>query len=253
MRMACYALHYGAEYFAWSVRSVQDAVDEIHVFYTDVPSYGFSEGLPCPESEELLRAEAHRFLTKPLIWHKIQACNEGEHRNHMIRVARERGAESYLVVDADEIWDTQSAIATLEAVSKADCAGRWLASFANFWRSFKYEVHDHFMPIRVVDMRHPIDKDAYLTPEMQPLPVYHFGYAQSLRLMEYKFSCHGHKAEFKPGWYQNKFVNWTPETRDMHPCVNNLWEKAFDTKPETLANVRRILFDHPYLDVELIK
>ena len=39
-RIAFYALHYGREYLAWSVRSVQDAVDEIHVLYSDRPTFG---------------------------------------------------------------------------------------------------------------------------------------------------------------------------------------------------------------------
>lgn len=254
MRLACYALHYGCEYLAWSIRSVQDAVDEIHVFYSRKPSYGFADpNATNPDTEEMLRAEAHRFLHKPLIWHEVHEGSEGAHRDHMIRVARERGAELYLVVDSDEIWDTDSAKATLDAVSRANSAGRWLARFANFWRSFKYQVHDGFTPVRVVDMRHPITVDAYLSAEQQPLPVYHFGYAQTLRTMEYKLTTHGHKAEFRPGWYQDKFVAWTPETTDIHPTVNNLWVTATPTEPVTLGHVRRILHDHPYLDVDVIR
>jgi hypothetical protein len=253
-RIACYALHYGAEYLAWSIRSVQDAVDEIHVFYTPVPSYGhWDPNSTNPDTEADLRREAHRFLHKPLIWHTINARTEGEHRDNMIRVAHEVGAEQYLVVDADEVWNPEAARETLDAVAQANRAGRWLARFANFWRSTKWMVHDHFMPIRVVDMRHSLQQDAYLTPEMQPLPVYHFGYAQTLRTMNYKLGCHGHKAEFKPGWYENKFINWTPEATDLHPCVNNLWDRAHPTDPGTLTQVKKVLEGHPYLDLEIIK
>jgi hypothetical protein len=255
MRIACYALHYGKEYLAWSVRSIQDAVDEIHIFYSERPSYGFTEeSAVCPDTEEELRAEASRFATKPIQWHRVQASTEGEHRNHMHRLAKNRGAKLYLVVDSDEVWDPEGAKHTLDVVEAENRAGRWLARFQNFWRSFEWTVADGFRPIRVVDLRHPLTVDAYLDEAMQPAPVLHFGYAQSLALMRYKFTCHGHKAEFRPGWFEQKFCVWTPDGPhdDLHPCVNNLW-RTEHTSPEVLAMLDRIMPDHPYRALRVIE
>lgn len=159
-----------------------------------------------------------------------------------------------VVVDADEIWDPGSLRHALAAVEKANCAGRWLARFHNFWRSWNWTVRDSFRPVRIVDLRHPLDKDAYLTDEMQPLPIYHFGYAQSLATMRYKLSCHGHKAEFKPGWYDRVFVPWTPAGphKDLHPCVNDLWT-AEPTDSVTLSILGALLPDHPHRDLGVIR
>lgn len=252
MRIACYALHYGKEYLAWSIRSIQDAVDEIHVFYTDQPSYGFLEaGVVCPDTEEELRREAERFCTKPLVWHRIHANTEGEHRTHMHRIAQRLGATIYLVVDSDEVWVPEGLRVTLDAVETANRAGRWLAHFANFWRNFEWMVSDGFRPIRVVDLRHPLSVDEYLDETNQPWPVMHFGYAQSLAIMRYKLTCHGHKKELRPNWLEQKFIAWKPGDSDTHPTANNLWT-PHPTHPAIAAKVREVLHDHPYLDLKEI-
>lgn len=253
MKIAYYALHYGAEYLPWSIRSVQDAVDEIHVLYTPVPSYGHGGKEACPETEAVLREAAHRFAKKPIHWHTGRWFDEGAHRSAALHIASARGAKQVLVVDADEIWAPESAACALEAAARANRAGRWMARFCNFWRSFGYVVKDHFTPIRVVDLRHALQIDASLSPEEQPEPVYHFGYAQSLAIMRYKWTCHGHQAELRPGW-REKFESWRPETggTDLHPCVNFLWDKAHETPPEVAARLVVLLHDHPNLGRDLI-
>lgn len=249
------AVHYGKEYIAWAAESLDVAVDEVHVFYTKTPSYGFSDpSLKCPESEEEVHAAVNSRVSKPVHWHHVDGMtSESMHRNHMLEVARGRGAVTMTVVDADEVWDPSCLEVALAAVEQSNSAGRWLARFHNFWRSWEWTVKDHFRPVRIVDLRHSLQKDAYLNDDMQPLPVYHFGYAQSLALMRYKFSCHGHKAEFKPGWFERVFASWTPAGPhvDLHPCVNNLWT-AERTDPLTLAKAKWLLTDHPYQGVEVI-
>lgn len=254
--VAVYALHYGCEYLPWSVRSVQDAVDEIIVCYTEQPSYGFKSSERCPESEGDLSEAAHRFLHKPMMWHKGEWYNEGHHRQATLTLAKRAGADLVLVVDADELWDTAAAVETLRYVYDQHRAGRWLANFQNFWRSVRWEIRDCFKPIRVVDLRHPIDVDAYLG-EAQPVPVYHYGYAQSLPIMRYKWTCHGHQAELRSGWFDQKFIPWTPqkndELSDLHPTVNNLWDKAYRVTPEVDAITNRLLEGHPNLQKELVE
>ena len=253
--IACYALHYGAEYLAWSIRSVQDAVDEIHILYTDKPSYGHSSGVPCPESERELISEAHRFLNKPIFWHKGCWSNEGEHKGAFMDVAKNAKAEMILVVDSDELWVPGAAKQALEHAYNQNNSGRWLINFQNFWRSFKYEVRDCFQPVRVIDTRNSLSIDSYFCPSVFS-PVYHFGYAQANKILKYKWTCHGHQSELRKDWYVNKFMAWTPQTADsildLHPTVNNLWVKAFRTNEVVDSNMVTILGDHPYSNKDII-
>jgi hypothetical protein len=253
MRVACLALHFGKEYLAWAVRGVQASVDEIHIHYAPKPSYGYTQHLPCPDSEEELRAQADRFAEKPIRWFTVEGTSrENDHRMIMDRTAREAGAGMYVVIDADEVWDPCSLRATMDAVWAANRGGRWLARFANFWRSFRYQVDDGFMPVRIIDCRFPLDGgDAYLDEIMQPQPVYHFGYAQSLATMRYKLSVHSHTDELRPGWLEGTFIPWRPGDTDCHPTAFNLWTPR-PTSPEVLVKVNELLSDHPYAGAELV-
>lgn len=258
-RVAVMALHFGAEYLAWAIRGIQDAVDEIHIHYAPEPSYGYTKGLFNPDSEQDLRKQATRFLTKPLRWFTVTGTSqEGRHRALMDTSAREADADLYIVIDADEVWDPESARATLDAVYAANRAGRWLTRFHNFWRSFAWQVDDQFMPIRIVDCRHPLvdpktgrGNDAYLDETLQPWPVFHFGYVQTLKTMRYKLSVHSHTDEMRAGWLEDKFIPWQPGDTDCHPTARDLWTPR-PTSPEVAVKVRELLHDHPYLDLDLV-
>lgn len=250
-KIAYYALHYGKEYLAWSIRSVQDAVDEIVVLYTDRPSFGHDTQLVCPDSEEELKREARRFLTKPLMWIRGHWTGEGQHRDEIVQIARKRGIGQVLAVDADELWCPVALKAAIE-VSAARPERNILVRFIHFWRSFKWVCKDPCMPVRIINVESS-DGTWYLDPQLQP--VLHFGYAQTGNLVGYKESIHGHKAEWREGWFDQKFAEWTPGSGigDVHPTNGkNFWTpEPADEKIHSL--VEDLLSDHPYFELEIIK
>lgn len=264
MRIGCLAVHYGKEYLGRAVWALAHACDEVHVFYTDTPSFGHAEaGMTCPDTREELVVAAHQYvgqkqiITTPLIWHDVVASSEGAHRQLMIEEAQRQGATLMAIADADEVWDPLSLQTALDAVEAENGAGRWLARFNHFWRSWKWSVHDGFRPVRILDLRHKIDgsSDAYLDEATQPRPIYHFGYAQSLPIMRYKFTCHGHKAEFKPDWFNRKFLAWDPylNNRDLHPCINDFWSATPTSEAFVLDHLEELMPDHPHRHLEIIE
>lgn len=246
------AVHYGKEYIAHAAKSLAAVCDEVHVFYTPRPSFGFTEGATCPDTEDELCAEARRFAPQ-LHWHRVNAKTEAAHRDLMLRQAERSDAHVVAIADADEVWHPYALDVALRAAFDVNRAGRWLARFHHFWRSWRWTISDGFRPIRIVDLRHPLNVDAYLDEMTQPYPIYHFGYAQTLATMRYKFTCHGHKAEFKPGWWDGKFASWTPDGdhSDLHPCVNHLWT-ATPTDPDTLGILAELMPDHPHRGLAVI-
>lgn len=261
MTIAFIPCHYGKEYLAWAVRCAEQAVDETHIFYTAQPSFGFSSGATCPDREEELHAEAHRFAKKPIFWHRVEGVQmENQHRLLFWHKAKERGADVYVAVDADEIWDPESLKTAIAHVQATDQAGRYLARFAGLWRSFKWQVHDGFRPVRLYNMRklpgpgtHLGKAEEYLDETTQPVPVLHFGYAIREELMRYKWTCHGHQHELRKGWVDDVFMSWTPERGNLHPVADNVWSLAQPTEPKILEKINELLHDHPYKDVELIR
>ena len=246
MKIAYYTLHYGKEYLAWSIRSIQDSVDEIHMLYTKTPSFGHGTSLTCPDSEEELRYEAGRFANKPIIWHTGTWNNEGQHRTTIMDIAAQRNAKMILAVDADELWDPQTAKNALQKVEDYNAAGATRVRFVHFWRSFDWVCYDACMPERITDTRHSTQQKWNLDP--QNFPVLHFGYAQSEKLMDYKWHIHGHQSELRKDWWTTKFLQWQPGINDVHPtCERDFWTPQKIEEP-LLGKVKELLFDHPYFD-----
>jgi hypothetical protein len=250
-RIAFYVLHYGKEYLAWSIRSVQDAVDEIHILYSDRPSFSYETELVCPDSEEELKKEAYRFLSKPLFWHRGHWKNETEHRNTIYGIAKERGIGQILVVDSDELWETKEAAAALDRAA-ARPERHVLARFIHFWRSLHWACEDPSMPVRIINVTNK-EGTWYLSP--QDAPVLHFGYAQSECLTAYKQSVHGHKAEWRPRWFEEKFLPWTPGSsiKDVHPTNGSDFWTPKPTNEKIKRIVEELLGGHVYLGREVIR
>lgn len=246
--IAYYALHYGAEHLAWSIRSIQDCVDEIHVLYTDVPSFGHQTTTPCPESETDLKREADRFRTKPLHWHKGRWPTEGSQRNAIFPIAQGCGADVIVVVDADEIWEGETLKAAVKAARESP-AHLTYAGFIHLWRSFKWCCEDQMTPIRLI--KPDGHGNAYLPA--QRYPVFHLGYAQSPKLIRYKESIHGHRSEWRSGWFESKFMAWSPTNpvTDVHPTCKDIWS-PHPIDVDKGAVLRRLMDGHPWLDLEII-
>lgn len=231
MKVIAYCpLHYGGEYLAAAIQSVENHVDKIMIFYTETPSYGFNTKLSCPETEEELFKIATEASPK-VEWFKVQSGSEGEHR-HLIYQFTE-GYDLVLAFDFDEVFDQQDLARVLkEAFANKEHLHFGLSGFINFWRSFNNACYDGFTPVRITNLHN--------TGAMGILncKVYHFSCAQSARIMNYKYAIHGHKDEIREGWLEQTYFGWHGQP-DLHPVSIGLWNATpFDktTLPESLKN-----------------
>ncbi len=252
-RIAYYTLHYGKEYLAHSIRSIQDSVDEIHMLYSATPSFGFPTAESNPDSLEEMVREAAKFATKPIVWHTGKWHGEGHHRDAINQIAKDRGTSLIAIVDADELWHPETFAASLNWIEQHPKPGinRYRTWFVHLWQSFGYICRDPCVPERFVDLRCPGGAVDYLPREIQAHPVYHFGYAQSEALMRYKWKIHGHQSELRPRWLE-RFMTWKLGDTDMHPTNENFWTPEV-TDAGTKAVIDRLLYDHPYYGREIIR
>ncbi len=247
-KIAYVALHYGADYLAWAIRSIQDAVDEIHILYTNQPSFGYETTLSCPDSEADLRREAERFLKKPIFWHYGNWKSESAQRNEIFGIARDRGASQALVLDADELWPPGLAVEALAAASGRS-EQNVLMRFIHFWRSLHWVCRDPAMPVRILNIGGT--GTWYLSP--QRAPILHMGYAQRSAVVDYKWHIHGHRGEWRGNWYEEKFAPWKPGRgmKDVHPTNVDFWNPEPVNSEENIF-VNHLLLDHPYHALEMI-
>lgn len=244
-------LHYGSSYLPYALRSVYSWVDRSFIFYTPHPSHGHKSDLPPIETRDQLMSSIPVGQWQKLTW--IDTDNfwmEGQQRDNAVRVAS-RDCDLLIVLDYDEVWPFASLGGILNYIWQANSARNWLLNFSHLWRSFDWICRDDAWPVRVIDTRHDSGL-AYIPRELGP--VYHFGYAVTDEVMRYKLSCHGHKDELRPGWFEEKWQAWPP-VEDCHPTNGRKNDGTGWWNPEPFDKflLPDFMHLHPYFGVERIE
>lgn len=254
MKVVAYTiLHYGAEYLRWAVRSVGQ-VDEVHIHYGAEPSCGRQAVSPCPESRAQLYAEAERGIEDvraregraPLLrWFDSPPRRYGQHSEYAEAEAMRAGADVIVNIDADEVFAPNALREAIQVVrarrGTREQALYYRVPFVHFFRSLYWASTDPAMPQRLVDAHAPPHVPRHGGIGLQ-VPVLHFGYAQSARIVRYKWEIHNHFAEMRPGWFERVFLPWQPGQRDVHPTSVDYWHP----KPAHSELIDELLADHPY-------
>ena len=243
MIVAYYALHYGSDYLGWSIKSIYDQVDKIHISHTDRPSYGHVGGMKNPDTKEKMLESAHRFgdPQNKIIWDNGYWTSEGAHRDSVVN--KYSNADAVLVVDADEIWDEKVLEKALRMGAEAK-SKRCLIRMLTFWKSFSWVCADEMMPVRLIYPKRTNNDVTYLEGR-----VFHFGYARDELSTEYKISCHGHKSEWRHDWI-TRFKNWPASgNKDLHPTCVDTWS----CEPYDKSQLPEFMKTHPYYDLEVIR
>ena len=241
-------LHYGKEYLREVLASIADHVDEIVIFYTPTPSHGTSTRVQCPDTREELRAIADEFNCT---WSEIgRIGQENHHRHQYIDYAIKFGYDQILVVDSDEVHVSELIPEMLDAAYEQEFkqvgirGSQWLTPY----RSFNDYVTDGFAPIRVINVNKP-EGTNYIEKGF----IYHMGYCISDKLMEYKISCHGHRADFENNkrWLADKWHGFKAGvTQYMHPATEAYW---IDSAPLDKTKLPQLLKDHPNYNLDRVK
>jgi hypothetical protein len=72
--------------------------------------------------------------------------------------------------------------------------------------------------------------------------MHHFSYVRSDEEMLKKISTFSHAEEFNTmEWYNNVWLKWTPEMRNIHPTVPYLFPEAKYMPEECSENIRKTL------------
>lgn len=232
--LAYIPLHYGAEYLEAVIKSISPCVDQILILYTARPSYGFTTGAECPETQEQLRDIAYAASDK-IYWMDVtgMAGFEAQHRSISETFAQGKGFDQILAVDADEVWETSVLKSALEEALKLPYRRVKINGWLHFWRGFNWICQDGFLPVRITNLHEGNQKEEGCVNGK----IYHFGYAQSEAVMRYKWKIHGHLDELRPNWMEEKYFGWVPGIEDVHPVSIGLWNPiSFEKEllPETL-------------------
>ena len=242
--------HYGVDFIAYALRSIAPFVDELFVFYTDIPSHGTPSPLPCPDSPEQMRAA----ILGAGVGDKLRLIEgrwngEGEHRNQIFNYTSP--GDLIIVADADEVWDSKNLQACIDLMNAMPDKKFLKVRMTNLWRSFNFICTDPMTQDRLVRVGASGGIVWSPTSALPEYPdIWHLGYARKPVDIEYKLSCHGHIGSIFPEWYQSKFLAWTPANgvTDCHPDCRDFWyPKSFDKNllPDDLKS-------HSYFNLDII-
>jgi len=116
----------------------------------------------------------------------------------------------------------------------------------HFWRSLKWVCDDQCAPVRIL-RPNGTEGINYINGGK----VFHMGYAQTPEIVYYKQQIHGHKAEWRDGWFENTFLPWKPGDGDVHPTNVDFWTPE-EIGRGTREVLKKLCGDHPYWDLDLI-
>jgi hypothetical protein len=244
-------LHYGKDYLSYALRSIYHSVEQCHIFYTPTPSHGHSVNVPPIEIKEELQQAAYTYdPDNKVIWYDmINMENEGMHRDIALRTIEAAGAELVLVVDYDEIWPTSLASEFISYAEQTNHYRNYLINMIHIWRSFNWCCYDDGWPVRIIDLRHDYTRQdvGYLPKEIGR--VFHFGYATTNKVMQYKWQIHGHKNELRPNWFRERWYRWPPQP-DCHPTNDKgFWNPVMFDK----LKLPVFMAEHPFFGMDKIE
>lgn len=241
-------VHYGQDYIGYALKAVAPFVDECLVFYTDQPSHGTSTNLVCPDSAEDMSAaimEAGPKVVNKLNFIQGRWGDESAHRSEIFKYTNP--GDIVVVADADEIWVPKRLERLIEDM-KLDPTHDQCVRLHTPWRSFNWIVKDEMQPRRIFTIDGGQSGSRYSGGQPD---IYHFGYARKPIDIAYKIGIHGHKNEWRDGWFENKYLAWTPGCGiiDTHPTCTDIW----NPEPFDQSNLPLVMVEHPYAAMELIE
>ena len=243
------ALHYGKDYLKYAILSMYDSVDEILILYTSAPCHGSGTSLKCPDSKnELLSIVDEVDKNKKIRWAEGKWTYEGQQRDSAYNYANAHGFDILVTTDADEVWKPEL-LNELIRLTYERKASKCLVWMRHLWRSFNYICDDAMRQERINYLGN--DKKELIYAPQAENQIWHFGYARSIKDIEYKISIHGHSGEWilpKQQWLEEKYIPFPPAS-DVHPVCQDTWEP----RPFNKNELPNFMTMHPFYNSEVIK
>ena len=247
------------EYVAYCLRALAPCVENVVVLQSDVPFVAYNrearEQFTAKDGTREILRELECELTNVTVVDGVWD-SEPEARNAGLRHLRSLDMQVCLIVDADEVYPAGTLSRLREAIEAADSPGSvFYARYVTCYKRFDYVVRsDHRLAVAVHLNEHttfdrrprrPLGPRRDLPPDVY---FWHLGYVLSDERMWEKINTFGHASEIVPGWFERKWLGWSPDTRDLfrkHP--EDRWPYTIRIDPSTLPE---ILHSHPYFPRE---
>ena len=230
MRYAIYRIHYGLDFLGKSIESVIDEVDKVFVFWSKRPWFKQCKDLP-PLNENVL--EFCKKYDKVIVIEKEFDLPENQFKKMYDHVVSEYSKpDQVLMMEPDMVWDRE----TLSEVWKLK-DNEISFNQIEFWKNEDWYIkRDRPGPTLWNVAPHNTMKGCWASKQKthETLKCYNYGFCLSPEVMKYKHEVAIQSSKYygdslpSKEWYEEKWLNWTPETRDLEisEAHRHLIEKA---------------------------
>ena len=241
---ALYCVYDDSLWLDYSCRSIYEAVDAIYFFVSDKPWKG-------PFKDKTSTLEAIRALPDPA--GKIEIIEghweaEHEQRNLSLGYAQYHGHDYGLVIDADEVYETQNLQNALVHARSRPEVDVWHIRCATYWKSLRYRIdppepYDPPTLIRLgscgfIKARNTAtDKNALMPPEIAT--YHHMSYARPDDDLRRKISTFDHADLVLEHWYEDVWKRWdrSPGMQNLHPVNPPQYGRAVEQNPMLIPTI----------------
>jgi len=253
---AVYCLYDDIEYLDLSLETVAPQLEKVLFLISEVPW----NGRPSDNSAEIRHVE--QLVEKHSNFELIRGrwTNEMDQRNFGLARFSGEGIDYCFIIDTDEIYHAQH-FANIKATISANPQ---IAAFHLEWNTYwkksyhRIEPREGYRPlvavkcnsfefnvirggttaVRRMASRTWLDSSgAGYNGAIIPLEsavCYHLSYARNDDYMLRKLETNSHAPEFIKHWYDEVWLKWTPDARNLHPVSPAQYQMAV---PEDLSNL----------------
>lgn len=248
---AVYVIYEESGWLSASFRSVYPAVDYVLFLVGDRPWHGTDSATPVdPAAVALLPDPDGKVEILRGAW-----ATEVEQRNFGMAVLTLRGLDYCLIVDDDEVYDTEQLRGMAAYAAARPGVGCWHLNYITYWKSARYRIHPiepYHPPVLLkvgsggfVEYRNPATPAHELIPPEVAL-CHHLSYARSDERMLRKITTFSHAPQVMPGWYDRVWLGWDRcrTMTGLHPVDPPLFGSAVEQAEALLPPALRDAYLH---------
>ncbi len=243
---AVYCLYEDYEFLEMSLSSIKDKLDKIIFLVSDIPW----NGKPSNNNDllEKLNCLCKKNSNFELI--KDHWANEVDQRNFALKYFYKNNFDYCFIIDSDEIYHDYHFENIKSFILKNPNISAFHIEWNTYWKKQYYVVYprETFTPVIAVKVdsfqfthiRQGITsilrtesfvfntKERYngiLIPNNLAI-CFHLSYARTNERIERKLETSTHTKEFYKNWYDDVWLKWKPENKNLHPVTPSQYKQA---------------------------
>lgn len=245
---AVMVVHNAADFIRAAIDNVIGSIDRVLVLSADSPWNAI--GKYAPDSTRILLHEMEASGRYPkMLVKRINFANEIQARTWGLNFVRREWPEitHVLILDHDESYSPSGLAGLLNFVDAYPKTWNFYTTRETYWKSLDWRIYprEPYKPLTIHSTKWELGnyKDGITThreigeanKQLIPEGVCVQHHASWVRAndgkIREKFETFMHSKEILPGWFEEKWLGWTPDTLDFHPTYPPAYHRAIPSEP----------------------